>query len=295
MSATVRYGQVQRSAMNWPFFVAHDLDLFAAQGLEVRYEIFTSPPEPVRALISGSLDLINVIPDVALVEMANGAPLRVIAGTNVGFQYRLMAKPEIQAIPALRARRIGVNDSRSAEALLLHKLLRRGGIEAGSYELVSAGPPPERCERLKEGAIDATMVTEPFHFVLEEAGFRMLGCSLDVAPDYPFTMCLVRYEHAISDALVRFVRALRAAWLWLRERANRDKAVAILSRCTATAPRHAELTYDLYFSRPSPPRLAPDPRGIAVLLDLLIESGKLSSRPDPERLIDRRYVQASME
>jgi ABC-type nitrate/sulfonate/bicarbonate transport system substrate-binding protein len=80
--ANLRYGQVQLSAMNWPFFVAEALDLFAAEDLTVERNIFTRPPDPVTALVSGQLDIINVIPDVALLEMVKGAPLTIIANTN---------------------------------------------------------------------------------------------------------------------------------------------------------------------------------------------------------------------
>lgn len=151
--AKLRYGQVQRSAMNWPFFVAAELDLFAEQSLVVKARIYTSPPEPVAALVDGSMDLINVIPDVALVEMVKGAPLTIIANTNSRPQYRLMAQAEIKDCKDLAGKRIGVNDGRSAEALILRKLLRVKGLNPDSYYLVASGPPPQRCEKLKQGLL----------------------------------------------------------------------------------------------------------------------------------------------
>lgn len=295
MRVELRYGQVQRSAMNWPFFAASELELFEGESIAIKPNIFTQPPDPVNALVSGSLDVINVIPDVALLEMVKGAPLRVIANTNVGSQYRLMVKPEITDVAGLKAKRLGVNDGRSAEALILRKLLKQGGLAAGAYELVSSGPPPERCEKLKRGVLDGTMVTEPFHFLLREAGFKVLGSSLDAVPHYPFTVCLVRREEGISESIVAFLKALRAAWLWLNDPVNREQAVAILSRCTGSAPQQADLTYDLYFNSPSQPNLAPDSKGIATVFELLSESGRLSSIPDPEQFIDHRYVQRLSE
>jgi NitT/TauT family transport system substrate-binding protein len=295
MPVELRYGQVQRSAMNWPFFAASELELFAAEGIAVKTNVFTSPPDPVNLLVSGSVDVINVIPDVALLEMANGAPLCVIANTNVRSQYRLMVKPEIADVAGLKGKRLGVNDGRSAEALILRKLLKQGGLAADAYEVVSSGPPPERCEKLKWGVLDGTMVTEPFHFLLREAGFKILGSSLAVVPHYPFTVCLVRREETISESVVAFLKTLRAAWVWLNDPANREQAVAILSRCTGSAPQQAELTYELYFNPPSAPSLTPTPKGIATVFELLAESGRLSSIPNSEQFIDYRYVQKLAE
>jgi ABC-type nitrate/sulfonate/bicarbonate transport system substrate-binding protein len=291
MPVELRYGQVQRSAMNWPFFSATELDLFAAGGLVVKSTIFASPPDPVNALLSGSLDVINVIPDVALAEMARGAPLRVVANTNVGSQYRLVVDAAITTFTALRGKKIGVNDGRSAEALILKRLLARNNLPDGSYELVPAGPPQQRCEKVKQGLLAGSMLTEPFHFMLQEEGFRLLGSSLDVVPHYPFTVCLVRRSATPDESYLAFLKTLRAAWFWLNDPANRDEAASILTRCTGCAERHALATYDLYFTPPAPPNFTPDPLGITSVLELLAESGRISPPlPIAGTFIDDRYV-----
>jgi len=290
---TLRYGQVQLSAMNWPFFIAEALDLFAEENLSVARNIFTRPPDPVAALIDGSLDIINVIPDVALLEMAGGAPLSVIANTNDRPQYRLMAQPDIKSGKQLEGKKIGVNDGRSAEALILRRLLRVHGLTDDAYELVSSGPPLERCGKLKEGAISATMVTEPFHFLLEKDGFTFLGSSTEVAPAYPFTVCLVRKASEVDERFVNFLRVLKKAWKWLADPANRSKAVEILCRATESAPAQAEQTYDLYLNPSSPPSLEPTETGVAAVLELLAESGRLPlPLPPAGRYIDERYFKS---
>jgi len=291
--SNLRYGQVQLSAMNWPFFVAETLGLFAAENLSVERNIFTRPPDPVAALVSGQLDIINVIPDVALLEMVRGAPLTIIANTNDRPQYRLLAHADIQHCGQLEGKKIGVNDGRSAEALVLRRLLQRNGLKPDSYELVAAGPPPERCEKLKQGLISATMVTQPFDFLLEEAGFAVIASSLEAVPTYPFTACVVRKSEVTDEHFVAFLKALKKAWEWLADPANRARAVEILSRATDTALAQAERTYDLYLELPSPPSLEPTHEGVATMLDLLAENGRLPRPLPPARsYIDDRYFRA---
>ncbi len=287
----LHYGQVQRSAMNWPFFVASELDLFATQNLGAEARIFTFPPEPVAALIDGSLDVINVIPDVAILEMVKGAPLSLIAKTNIRFEYRLVSQPGIRDFKELEGKKIGINDGRSAEALILRRLLREKGLPPDSYELTLSGPPPKRCEELMQGLIAATMVTEPFHFCLEEEGFRLLGSSLEILPQYPFTMCVVRRQDKVDEKFVRFLKCLKQAWAWLADPGNRKRAVEILMRSTDTTEKGAQATYELYFLPPSPPSLDPTEEGVTSALELLAESGRLPYPiPPAGRYIDERYI-----
>ena len=60
---TLRYGQIQRSAKNWPIYVAHKTGLFNRHGILCTMDIFSSPPRAVEALVRGQLDFIHSIPD----------------------------------------------------------------------------------------------------------------------------------------------------------------------------------------------------------------------------------------
>ena len=292
MPERLRYGQVQFSAMNWPFFAAEATNLFAAFDLTVERNVFTKPPEPVKGLIEGSLDLINVIPDVALLEAIKGAPLAVIANTNERPQYRLMAAADIQDARQLEGKQIGVNDARSAESLILRKMLRASGLKDDAYELVSAGPPMDRCEKLRAGAISATMVTEPFHFLLEKEGFTFIGSSVEAAPAYPFTVAVIRKTTAVDERFVNFLRALMKSWEWLADAGNRSKAVVILSAVIGTEPELADKTYELYLNPPSPPSLEPTEIGVTAVLELLADSKRLPMPlPPARRYIDTRYFE----
>jgi ABC-type nitrate/sulfonate/bicarbonate transport system substrate-binding protein len=282
--------------MNWPFFIAEANDFFAAENLSVERNVFTRPPDPVAGLIDGSLDIINVIPDVSLLEIVKGAPLAVIANTNDRPQYRLMAQADIEDVRRLEGKKIGVNDGRSAEALILRRLLRSHGMKDESYELVPAGPPLERCEKLKQGALNATMVTEPFHFLLASEGCNFLGSSVDAAPAYPFTVSVVRRTNEVDERFVSFLTAIKRAWQWLAAPANRSQAVEILSRETRIEPPLVEQTYELYLNDPSPPSLEPTHHGVTAVLELLAESKRLPlPLPPARRYIDDRYFSAIVE
>ena len=290
MPQTFRYGQVQRSAMNWPFFVAQKLNFFEEEALLIEPQIFTAAPDPVHKLLEGSLELINVIPDYAIRQMLQGAPLSLIANTNTRAEYRLMVQSGIQNFGQLRGKRIGVNDGWSAEGLILKKLLREKGLDSGSYQLLPSGPPPKRCESLKQGTLEATMVTEPFDFFLEKEGFRCLASSSEVVPHYPFTVCVIRREKELREEILKFLSSLKNAWSWLVQPANRQKAVDILCQSTDTAMEHSQSTYDLYCRPPSLPSFKPTQEGVQTFLELFFEDGRIPSLSlDAQGFIDERY------
>ena len=289
---TLRYGQVQRSAMNWPFYVATELGLFAENGLVVEPTIFTSTRDPVAALTDGSLDVINVIPDVTLAAIENGAPLCIIANSNDRPQYRLMVQPGIRDFSDLKGHTVGVNDGRSGETLILRRIMRAKGLAPSSYELLACGPPPERCKTLKGGVIAGTLVTQPFDLMLEEEGFRVLASSAEVIPSYPFTVCVVRRQAALNEDVVSFLKCIKKAWQWMADSSHRQRSAATLSRFTNTTQKQAEGTYDLYLTSPSPPSLAPTLKGITTVLELLVEGGQFPAPiPPAEKYVDHRYVQ----
>jgi ABC-type nitrate/sulfonate/bicarbonate transport system substrate-binding protein len=203
-----------------------------------------------------------------------------------------MAAADIQDARQLEGKQIGVNDARSAESLILRKMLRAYGLKDGAYELVSAGPPMERCEKLRAGAIAATMVTEPFHFLLENEGFIFIGSSVEAAPGYPFTVAVVRKTVDVDERFVKFLRVLLKSWDWLADAAHRGRAVEILSAVIGTEPELAEKTYELYLNPPSPPSLEPTEHGVAAVFELLADSKRLPMPlPPARRYIDRRYFE----
>ncbi len=213
---TLRYGQVQRSAMNWPYYVARDEGRFAAAGIEVVETIYPATEDAVAALLVGEIDVTHVIPDRAL-----PAPLRAVARVLDRPTYRLFGHPG----------RVGVSTLDSGDGPLVHLLLRHLGVHG---DLVPCDGPEARVAALLAGQIDATMVTEPFTFVLEDAGVPLLGNMCQALPDFPFALCVVRGGG--PPELGTYLGVLRRA----RERLWDPAASAILAAATRCTPATAE-------------------------------------------------------
>jgi len=208
--------------MNWPYYVARDEGWFAAAGIEVAETIHLTTDDALAALLAGSLDVAHVIPDRQL-----SAPLRVVARVLDRPTYRLFGRPG----------RVGVSGVDSGDGPLVRLLLHYLGMDG---DLVPSGGPEARVTALLAGRIDATMVTEPFTFTLEDAGVTLLGDLRQALPDFPFALCIVR------DAGPRELETYLDVLRWARERLRDPAAAVILAAatgCTAATAERVRLLY----------------------------------------------------
>lgn len=208
--------------MNWPFYVARDEGRFAAAGIEVIETIYPATNEAVNALLGGQLDVAHVIPDREL-----PSPLRAVARVLDRPTYRLFGRPG----------RVGVSAADSGDGPLVRALLRHLGVHG---DLVLANGPPARVAALLAGRIDATMVTEPFTFTLEDAGVPLLGDLCQALPDFPFALCVV--SGGGPPGLRTYLDVLRQS----RERLRDPAAATILATATGCSPATAERVRRLY-------------------------------------------------
>jgi len=208
--------------MNWPYYVARDEGSFAAAGIEVEETIYPTTEDAIASLLDGALEIAHVIPDRDL-----PAPLRVVARVLDRPTYRLFGRPG----------RVGVSRLDSGDGLLVRPLLRHLKLDGN---LVPSGGPGARVSALLAGRIDATMVTEPFTFTLEDASVPLLGDLRQALPDFPFALCIVR--GAGPRELERYLRILRRG----RERLWDPAAATILASATGCTPMTAERVRLLY-------------------------------------------------
>ncbi len=202
--------------MNWPYYVARDEGWFAAAGFDVVETIYPTTEEAVAALLAGELEVAHIIPDREL-----PAPLRVVARVLDRPTYRLFGRPG----------RVGVSTLDSGDGLLVRSLLRHLGVNG---DLVPSDGPEARVAALLAGRIDATMVTEPFTFTLEDAGVPLLGDLRQVHPGFPFALCVVR--GAGPRKLETYLGILRRA----RDRLWDPAAAVVLAAATGCALATAE-------------------------------------------------------
>lgn len=140
---------------------------------------------------------------------------------------------------------------------------------------------------LKDGKVEATMVSQPFDFALLDAGCVVLFDSRKAFPCYPFAVVVVSQEWGSTHEreILQFLRILQGSLSWLQEPGNRAQAVSILCSSTRVEERHGRQTYDYFFSSRGDTSLEIDERGIATILRLLDRVGAR-----PADYVNRSYL-----
>jgi ABC-type nitrate/sulfonate/bicarbonate transport system substrate-binding protein len=132
-----------------------------------------------------------------------------------------------------------------------------------------------------------------------QEGFRLLGVSNDAVPELLYTVTAVRrsWADAHKDAVTRYVRALAAAFGFIRDPANRDRVVKTIVESTGASALIAGQTLDLFFSPERgvlPRRGEIELKGLDEVIALMGEAGNLKAPlPSAERFVDAQYLHAA--
>jgi ABC-type nitrate/sulfonate/bicarbonate transport system substrate-binding protein len=181
----------------------------------------------------------------------------------------------------------------------IRKLLAMHGLQETDYSARIMEGTPARLNCLKRGECDAVVLGQPQDMAAQTEGFRLLGLSTDATPDYLYTVTAVRRSWAEShkDTLVRYLRALAAAFQFIRDERNRNAVTEIISDTTGVSAAVAASVLDLYFvpERAVLPHVGEiDMNGLSQVIVMMAEAGLLAPPlPAPENFVDRRYLRAA--
>jgi ABC-type nitrate/sulfonate/bicarbonate transport system substrate-binding protein len=123
-------------------------------------------------------------------------------------------------------------------------MLKASGVAPRDVDLIFAGATTARLAALQSGAADAALLTTPYSFHAEAAGFTNLGLASDVV-DMPFSGVSVNRNWAARN--MRTAQAYLAvhgkATAWLEDPANRQEAIDIMIAVSHLAASDVEKAY----------------------------------------------------
>ena len=85
--------------------------------------------------------------------------------------YSLLAKPAIKSIGELKGKLISVGGAKDITRIFVERMLEPNGVKPGEFDMTFAGATSARFSALQAGAVDAAILTPPFNFHAQSAGF----------------------------------------------------------------------------------------------------------------------------
>jgi ABC-type nitrate/sulfonate/bicarbonate transport system substrate-binding protein len=300
----LRYGQAYSSAhsiFSLPVSVAQREGLFAREGLDV--EVLVPIPggsdKMIAALHDDFIDLTHVATPFLIRAAMAGSDAVAIAAEFDNPIYSLIAKPEIKTFADLKGKLVGLADEAGTIAISMRKLLALHGLRHGDFGVKVIEGTPTRWACLHRGECDAVVLGQPQDLLAMQEGFRLLGISNDAVPELLYTVTAARrsWAEAHKDAVTRYVRALAAAFGFIRDPANRDRVIKIIVDTTSVSDLIAGQTLDLFF-RPErgvlPRHGEIELEGLEQVIALMGEAGNLNAPlPPADRFVDTQYLRAA--
>ena len=228
---TVILGSVgSASANSWPSNVAIEKGFFAAEGIKPDVVFAQSNAAVIQQLAAGS---INISTNSGLVDpiraIEKGAPLAIIRIEVQKPPYSLLAKANIKSIKDLKGKLISLGGPKDITRIFVERMLEPNGVKPGEFDMTFAGATSARFSALQAGAVDAAILTPPYNFHAQSAGFTNLGQAVDYV-DMPFAGIAVNINWAAINkgTVEKIISIYTKSMAWLYDPKNRNEAVQIL-------------------------------------------------------------------
>jgi len=231
-----------------PVWLAYDQGLFQKYGLKTAALKLIPPPTGGSALISGSVDIGNDSPSVAINATASGnSQLEFVAGKTSRPVFRIMSNNLTDA-SQIKGKRLGVSGQYAPPALAAYAYLKdKFGLVAGKdYTVVPSAQISDLVASLSNNSIDAAVLSTPLNLQSEKKGAHQIADLSGVVAEgnsYVVTTksFAQKYPAAVEDYLKAIIDAMHVA--------KTDKAAAIASivkHQTGITQAQAEQVYNDY-------------------------------------------------
>jgi NitT/TauT family transport system substrate-binding protein len=255
------------------------------QGLDIELISFRGDAEVAQALAGNSIDLSLQSLD-GLINLINAG--QGVQGFYAGFyqsDFAWLAQPKIKQWKDLKGGTAGVSTYGSLTDQLTRYILRHNGLEPEKdVQIVQAGTTASMLQALKAGRLTLAILSPPFKWMAQEAGFTRLGTQMDIAPQWPKHAYLAktRFIDDNPNTLRAFLRAQPASTV--------EILVERLKWTKDYAQRAYEETMPAYDERGRLPEAHMD-----VFWSIEIAGGAVKEAWPDAKLIDDRFIKSFAE
>lgn len=195
----IAQGQLQKTAINfptrsgasWAMFIAKEGGYYQKYGLDVNLA-FGSGPIGVAMISSGEAAMTNSSMEQALQAGSRDPNSLVMMGStaNKGF-FSLMVPKAINNAKELKNKRLAVSQIGDAPYNYTVAVLGKFGLNPRDVQWIPVGTDANaRAVALTSGRADATLLTAPSYYKLEEQGYKSIANMADYNDIYASTVYL---------------------------------------------------------------------------------------------------------
>jgi len=164
-----------RSGSQWPLFLAKEGGYYQKYGLDVELKFIAGTPA-IAALVAGDAAMVNSSLEQLMTAASKDGSLVIVGSSLNKGTFALLARKDIANVKDLKGKRIAVGQVGDAPYGYVVALLAKSGLTQRDVQWVPVGTDVSgRAAALETGRADATLLTAPAYFKLEDAGYKTLA------------------------------------------------------------------------------------------------------------------------
>ena len=293
--AKVEFGLVAKLAFSWPTFIADDKGLF--EGFKPEFTVVGQSAKVIQGIAGGTFAIGHAGIPEAIRATESGAPVKIIASEVALPPYHWLAAKNIKKVEELKGKKMMLGGTKDITFIYWKTIAEKHGLKMTDFDFVYSGSTTNRFSALVSGAVDGTILGQPFDFQAMAQGFNVVALQKDYSPNAPFTVYAVNTEWAAKNknTVVAFLKGYMKGVNWLYDRANRKEAIEMLIKHSGAKPDDAEKTYDFYMSlKPFRPDGAMTDLAMKDALDALVVLEDLKApTPPATKYYDDSFLKAA--
>jgi ABC-type nitrate/sulfonate/bicarbonate transport system substrate-binding protein len=175
----------------FPLHVALKKNIFREFGINV-VPVYMQARTSLAAIASNQIGYITQIGS-PMTAMVKGLPLRVIMVFCERSHHVLIVKPGITSMAQLRAGVVAISQPGGTVHRELQLILEQSGVEPNEVNVRGLGSTPSGVAALRNGTVDAAMLSIPYDLYLEKEGFKPLVYVKDIL-EFPLAGIVVHND-----------------------------------------------------------------------------------------------------
>jgi ABC-type nitrate/sulfonate/bicarbonate transport system substrate-binding protein len=196
-----------RSGASWPWYIAKHGGYYQKYGLDVDLQ-FGVHPTGIAMLTSGQAVMVNHSLEQAMVASARDASFALAGSPSNRGIFALMAQKTFTSPKELKGKRIAIGQIGDAPYNYTVALLGKYGLGARDVQWIPVGTDVTgRAAALQSNRADATLLTAPSFFRMEEAGFKNLANLQDhdvyAATTYMFSKKALAASPKLAEQIIK--------------------------------------------------------------------------------------------
>jgi NitT/TauT family transport system substrate-binding protein len=274
-----------------PFWVAREAGLYRQHGLDVDVVFLRGSTTAINALAAREAQFAALGASSSVLAKLGGLDTVLIATAAPGLSFYLVTRKDIRSGDDLKGKKLGISRPGTDSDLAARVAVEKLGLAEKDVGYISIGSDTERILAMKQGVVDATVVTPAAYVAAHKLGFHSI---LDLAQaNIPYeaaslitTRGLIREE---PDMVTRFTKGFVAAIHYART--HREFTLKVLTKYMRTDDQDVlNASYDYYVGRVIPQVPLVSERGLQAVIDFIRRRNPQTPNVKAQDFMDNRFV-----